>query len=299
MRTKDIEKIISREGDELLRKKRSGILSACGVKESKVTRKTVKTARPSLVRTLAIAAAIMLLAAGMIAALPLLRTNPELPPDPATDPVIGESTTEEIQGTTSNNNVPEYPPIWRGFAQVRYAIVEIINVNKSSRYIDNTQTFAVECKVLFAHSAEFDLQADILKQPNNAKSLFDVSEFYFSANTSFEIKGGEILMFQVERGHTSTEYYYYPRINNSSSEFFRIENNKITLSDKDRETVSFVAISHLNEAIKSQLIYEKNLKPIEDGSTFEDIKHFFITIQSEIDKSDKMIFEMQESGIPS
>ncbi len=283
MRAKDIEKIISREGDELLRAKRSGILSACGVKESKVTSKTVKTARPSLVRTLAIAAAIMLLAAGMIAALPLLRTNPELPPDPTTDPVIGESTTEEIQGTgdevsiesTNTGHINEYPAVWITQSIAPYAIIEIVDKTDEIYYSNwdyNEKDYAyrkIKCKVIYSvnTSAYYDIDDEAFKK----------TEYIYVPEAKIDdFMQEKTVFFIIKRIYLSRQGYVFtiPHDSKGNCIYSSFAEGKLVYNDSDEK--NFILFSSVNSQIKNYEILGEGgdevaklfpKKPFSDGMT--------------------------------
>ncbi len=88
-----IERMLAREGDALLESKKARILAGCGAEnEAKITRPVV-TARARIARTLAVAAAVALLAVGMIAALPFMLAEGE----GTQDNVAAESTVQPAE----------------------------------------------------------------------------------------------------------------------------------------------------------------------------------------------------------
>ncbi len=104
-----IERMLAREGDALLESKKARILAGCGAEnEAKITRPVV-SARARIARTLAVAAAVALLAVGMIAALPLMLAEGEVPPE-ISDTELDNTVLPETgsDATTESEEVTEY-----------------------------------------------------------------------------------------------------------------------------------------------------------------------------------------------
>ncbi len=218
----------------------------------KMKEKTGK--RPaSFVRTLAIAAAIMLLAAGMIAALPLLRANPELPPDPATDPVIGESTTEEIQGTDTIAETTEKKynwdsiGLWEVKASFPYAIIEVLEITDEKiyggKYSVNLSIYynKIKCRVIYAYYT-----TTILGKSD--EDFLSVNEIYVPSSALDEIKENSIALVGLDkiilnntaaiRAESNGSIYYLP-----------IKDGRLAFDDYFESSAMYQVFSEINKRI--------------------------------------------------
>ncbi len=185
-----------------------------------------------VLRAIAVAAAIMLLAAGMIVALPLLRTNPELPPDPATDPVIGESTTEE-KDETMKIDIDADMPFWLNVANSPFAVIDNIEVTDEiftgGHYSNGNQMKyrKIKCNVIFSVNTEIYGISD---------ADFKNTEFIFVPESAIDtFKKETSVLFSVKREFFNRNGYgiTLPHDKDGVVYYVPIINEKLSFSDKD------------------------------------------------------------------
>jgi hypothetical protein len=188
------------------------------------------------------------------------------------------------------------PPEWSWYIGEPYAIIRINEITDEiteelwhRNYPERLDSAKVNCSILYSNASVnlIPQSGDGSVPDETVVPPFDsVTEIYIPTRSIGKIKDNDIIMIKVlwtpryDPEKNVDDLYYAPELDDDgNAEFFAFNDNKIVIDEESKKMKSYYSIDGLNsyiDQVQRMLGNDGEIKPLENGMTFEEVKEFFI-----------------------